>query len=136
MAVLKADPEFRRNAMIAVAGLFVFGLWFNESFLPQFFAYANAQDPQEALALIRGLCIGLSVPLFLCALWLFRHAQRVWKSNSCPPPGAKVLRDTEIIEGPKARKEAIKLVLAGAISTYAGFVFAVQIPGIFTKLAP
>jgi hypothetical protein len=56
-----------------------------------------------------------SLPILGLAVYQIILARRILKSGRFPPPGMKVIRDTKIQTGAKAKKVAISLIVLSSI---------------------
>lgn len=100
-----ADPKARRNALAALvatagvgAALIAGRSWYSEPV-----ATWLLEDPALTQSRGRLLLLGagalLVLPLGFFAVYLWRLGSRVVASREFPPPGALMLRDTEIVSG-------------------------------------
>ena len=107
--ILEADPAYRRKMVLALIVLAVLGgaaLILTKSVLDGIEALA-AVDPDAAIQKIKGLIVGIiavnAVLSSVFGLWFVLLAVRVFRSGQFPPPGMKVVRDTPIRTGKKAK---------------------------------
>jgi hypothetical protein len=134
MAILKADLEYKRRWLLlyAAMAITVFGiaLWG----LPALMEHLQAKAPADALRFIQIVLIILFAPLLLMAYSLYRIARRIQASGQCPPPGVKVIRDTEILEGNAARRKGRLLFVSSILLFTAAFLGMVYLPYLVGKL--
>jgi hypothetical protein len=111
MAVLKADPRARRKLIYIILTFCVLFFIICQWVLPEFQTYLKHKQPQESLKI--GL-VAISI-IFLSALFIpayfYRYGRRILKSSQFPPPGMKVMYDTEIVVGNTARHKAYIIIL-------------------------
>ena len=106
--ILKADPAARRRAILLAAVLVVAGAvlaGFLQSFNDRLGVLAES-DPQRALErgsdLLLALTAAFMVMTLALAIWLYRLGRNIERSGRFPPAGARVVRDTPVMSGPKA----------------------------------
>lgn len=112
--ILEADPAYRRKMVLALIVLAVLGgaaLIITKSVLDGIEALA-AVDPDAAIQKIKRLIVGIiavnAVLSSVFGLYFVLLAVRVFRSGQFPPPGMKVIRDTLLRTGKKAK-------IAGAV---------------------
>jgi hypothetical protein len=128
MAILKADPQYRRKvllfgftlALLAFGGA-LWGLPFLEEHVRRL-AFADAINFLQALVAV------LFVPLLPAAYYTYRFARRIQTSGQFPTPGAKVIRDTEILVGGPARRKASYLIAFSVVLVLAAMVGTIYLP--------
>ncbi len=119
--ISKADPAAQRRvaALVAVVGLgggvLVFSI---QRWLPDLLRWATG-GPGRMGWVGAGLVAVVCGPLLLLALHFLRMASRVARAGRFPPPGARVIRDTPVLEGPAAKRRVLLLrgmaVMVGAM---------------------
>jgi hypothetical protein len=116
--ILEADPAYRRKMVLALIVLAVLcgaALILTKSVLDGIEALA-AVDPNAAIQKIKGLIVGIiainAVLSSVFGLYFVLLAIRVFRSDQFPPPGMKVVRDTVLRTGKKARTAGV--ILSGA----------------------
>ena len=116
MAILKADPAFRRRFFLRY-GVAVGAGVLLISCLPSLMkSYTEGKDPAVLVSELRVVLFLIFLPFVLLAYRLYRLGRRVSSSDQFPPPGTPVLFDTEIRQGPPARGRArVATVLAIAL---------------------
>ena len=72
--------------------------------------FLKQKRPAEALHILLFALGALFLSLLPWALYMFQYGRRILKTGQFPPAGAKVMRDTEIIEGEPARRKARILI--------------------------
>lgn len=114
MAVLKADPEYRRKSLVICVLFLVFGavlaIVLSEWGIPAFEEYLKGKKPEEAFRILQWLLVACFFSMIPWAFYIFRYARRILNSGQFPPPGTKVIRDTQIIEGQTARRYAYIMI--------------------------
>lgn len=140
--IQKADPRARMTAVAVIlvlggagAGLIVA----THSYLAGLAALAESQ-PEVAIA--RGTfvfkLVGLSggLVLLVVAAYVANFAARVRRAERFPPPGVRVVRDTRIIEGPRARRRGDGGLLLAVALGACGMILPVLLWRLTSVLTP
>jgi hypothetical protein len=119
--IVPADKEYRKRFIIflvLIVMVFVVTILSMKSYLDQM-AQLRRENPDLAVEKVLVLLkwwMGLgSLPILGLAVYQILLARRVLKSGQFPPPGMKVVRDTKIRTGGKARKVACSLIVLSSI---------------------
>jgi hypothetical protein len=119
--ILPADKGFRKRFIIFLALIvvvFIVAILSIKGYLDQM-APLTRENPD--LAAKKVICLlkwwlGLGcLPILGLGLYQILLARKVLKSGQFPPPGMKVVRDTKIRTGNKAKKAAIALIILSSI---------------------
>ena len=105
MAVLKADPEYRRKVIFVFAVAMVSGYTIIQWGLPAFDSFLKQRDPAEAVRVLIVFVGLLFLSILPWSIYMFRYARCILSTGQYPPAGAKVIRDTDILEGKPARRK-------------------------------
>jgi hypothetical protein len=128
MTLLKADPQSRRKLVNIYVVIFIVGFIIIQWGLPEFKAFANQKKPREAVHVLLvtvSICFLSVLPM---AIYVYRYGQRILKAGQCPPPGEKVIRDTNIIEGDAARRRGQMLIMLSLLLALASLFGGLFIP--------
>jgi hypothetical protein len=136
--IVPADNEFRKRFVVFLMFIiivFVFAILSMKSYLDQM-GELRRENPGLAgkkVVLLLKWWMGLgSLPILGLAVYQIILARRILKSGRFPPPGMKMIRDTKIQTGAKAKKVAISLIaLSSVISVIV--LFLVCLPFTFEK---
>ncbi len=140
--VQPADPAARRLALIIVLVIGALGLvpliWVQNTL--DTISELRHTDPMAAtrmmLATSRLLGAATAVLCFAMAIWLGWLALRINRAERFPLPNARVVRDTPVLTGAAARRQArIALVLATALLV-SGVVVPLLLMRLTSLLAP
>jgi heme/copper-type cytochrome/quinol oxidase subunit 3 len=119
--LIRADNSLRKKTIVLLV-IFVLGLMLLSPYLNNRLAawrQAAADNPETALARYSALfqwLLGITALLVSAAsLYLMVVAVRVLKTEQYPPPGLKVLRDTRLQTGRRARITAYVLLVNSII---------------------
>ena len=136
--IIPADKEFRKRFIIflvLIVIVFVISILSMKSYLDQM-AQLTRGNPDLAVKKVMVLLkwwLGLgSLPILGLAVYQILLARRVLKSGQFPPPGMKVVRDTRMRTGGKAKKAAITLIVLSSV-VMAITLFLVYWPYAFEK---
>src|SRR5262245_38636928 len=141
MELYRADRQLRRMAVLAIVGIALLGavaLWALQSWLGSI-AEAARGSTRARLAVL-ACVIGASLaPLSPLAIYLWRHGARTRAASQFPPPGARVLRDTQIVRGARAQRRGLWLqamAVAIALACVGLAAAAWRFLAVFTAHAP
>jgi len=136
--IVPADKEFRKRFIVflmLIVIVFVVTIVSMKSYLDQM-EQLRREDPGLAgkkVVLLLKWWMGLgSLPVLGLAVYQIILARRILKSGRFPPPGMKVIRDTKIQTGAKAKKVAISLIALSSIIIVI-ILFLVYLPYAFEK---
>jgi len=136
--IVRADKEFRKRFivfLILIAIIFSVTILSVKSYLDQL-EELRRENPGLAgkkVMLLLKWWMGLgSLPILGLAVYQIILGRRILKSGRFPPPGMKVIRDTKIQTGAKAKKVAISLIALSSIVIVI-ILFLVYLPFVFEK---
>ncbi len=105
MEIHRADPVARRNAIIVVVVVGVFGAAILHALGESsegVRAWAERAPERAAKVLFALMVFGVSAPMFGLALWMKHFATKISRAGRYPPPDAKLTRDTRVRTGASA----------------------------------
>ena len=117
--IQRADPEARRRALIAlvfaiaVGGLLIAAFEHFRGPLGDWLRSDPTQTAQRARWIVFASAVLLVVPAIGVAVYLWRLGAKVLRSRRFPPPGARVVRDTPVVEGDAAATRGQALQILG-----------------------
>lgn len=126
MEVVRADPAYRRRAILAAVGAVVL-LLAAAAAAPRLIGSLGAlstRSREEAVALFAALVVPLVVLAAVVGVDTIRRALRILHERRFPPAGMRVLRDTPVIRGTMARVLGVLLCALGATLLAATVVLA------------
>lgn len=134
--IQRADPAARRLALIgvvAMAGLGLIPIIWLQGVLDTI-SELRRTDPVEAtrrmLGVTRLLAAATAVTCFVIAIWLAQLSFRIRTAGRFPLPGARVVRDTPVLRGAAAGRQArIALMVALAL-----LISGVLVPALLLRL--
>ena len=129
--IIRADPRARKTAMavsVAILLLAAALLWCLRAYQKAVLDAARWNQPAAVAKALRladtAACLG-GLGLLAAGVWFARLAVRIGRSGRFPPPGMKVIRDTPLRTGVKARAmsraafaSAGVLILAGTLGMW------------------
>ena len=136
--IVRADREFRKRFivfLVLIVIVFSVTILSVKSYLDQM-GELRRENPGLAgkkIVLLLKWWMGLgSLPILGLAVYQIILGRRILKSGRFPPPGMKVIRDTKIETGAKAKKVAISLIALSSIVIVI-ILFLVYLPFVFEK---
>lgn len=123
--VVRADKKYRSKILVIFALLVLLGIGFIGWLLPLGIEYLRRLDAETAILVIETILVLIFLGLVPFAFYLLMIGRRVIKHERFPPSGMKVIRDTILIKGDKARLRgqvlvflSIFLILIGLIGAF------------------
>ena len=119
--IVAADKEFRKRFIIflvLIVIVFVVTILYMKSYLDQMehLLRVNRNLAMKKVMFLLKLWLGLgSLPILGLAVYQILLARRILKSGRFPPPRMKVIRDTKIQTGAKAKRVAISLIVLSSV---------------------
>ncbi|HSO08051.1 MAG TPA: hypothetical protein VLW45_12485 [Pelomicrobium sp.] len=132
--VLRADPQARRGALIALAAVLVIGVVTIACGLPAATDWLKRQPPAEALRILQWLALAAFVPMIPFGYFTWRQGQRILAGGQFPPPGTRVIVDTPIVTGREARARGVALKTTAVLLAVLGAAGAVVVPLLLERL--
>lgn len=134
LAIQRADPKTRRRAVAALfLGLAAAALVYVAA--SRWMSSVLALEPAEARRALAGalrwMTAGLSVLVVAFGAYLFAFGRKIVKFERFPPPGAAVIKDTEVLEGSRARKRGMLIQVVSALL----IVTALALPWVAFQMA-
>lgn len=119
--IVRADKEFRKRFnifIVLIVIVFAVTILSIKGYLDQM-AQLTRENPNlaaEKVIFLLKWWMGLgSLPILGLGVYQILLARRILKSGQFPPPGMKVVRDTKIKTGGKAKKVAVSLIVLSSI---------------------
>lgn len=134
MPIQKADPAHRRKFFVLFVAMTVIGLAAIQWGVPLLQENIANQEPESAIRLVQLLLSLMFVPMVPMAYYTYRLAMRVNNSQQFPPPGMKVIRDTQILQGKAARRRGNQLLAASILLGVAAFIGLVYLPYLIAQI--
>jgi hypothetical protein len=136
--IVRADKEFRKRFtafLILIIIVFSVTILSVKGYLDQM-GELRRDNPGLAgkkVILLLKWWMGLgSLPILGLAVYQIILARRILKSGRFPPPGMKMIRDTKIETGAKAKKVAVSLIALSSVVIVI-ILFLVYLPYAFEK---
>ena len=132
--MLPADPTLQRELVLVVILLALIGAVYFGYLLAEIERVRGAEtpDPSSLLEQLQWMSIGLVGVVSAFLIYLIMVAIKVFSSGQFPPPGARVVNDTPIRRGVRARIIALSGVVLGLFALAAalyGYVTIVDFVG-------
>jgi hypothetical protein len=125
--VQRADPTTRRTVFVVLgAGVAIAAaiLLVASRFRAPFEAWLVEDLRSRTLIVFAALTIVSAGPVLGMAGYLWRLGQRIANSGRYPPPGLRVLHDTEIVDGPQAIRLSRAMKVFGSVLGTAALLLA------------
>ncbi len=136
---IRADKKLRRTIILlmiigACAGFLL--IQYTSDYFEEIRQISH-EDPNEGLKrtvdFLR-IILGLNALIFsLACLYFLGIAAKILKSGQYPPPGMKVIRDTKIRRGMKARMTAVMLIIFPLTVMIISILAYSYLPGVFER---
>ena len=140
--IQKADPRARMTAVVLILVIGVAGaalISATNTYLAGLAALAEMQ-PEAAIArgafVFKLVALAGGLGLMLLAAYVAHLAARVRRSERFPPPGVRVVRDTRILEGYRAKRRGDIGLLLAVVVAACGIVLPVLIWRLINGLTP
>ncbi len=134
MPVVRADPGYRQRVVAAFAAAIVLGaiglLWGR----PALTAWLERQPPRDAVRAMQIIFACAFAPAFPMAFSMARLARRIRAKGQFPPPGMKVMVDTEVVTGPAAGRQARAFLALAVVLCLAGLIGMIALPIIISRV--
>lgn len=134
MAVLRADPEYRKKVFFVCVLAFILGFAAINWGLPEFDEYLKQKKPGDAFRIVLLILRVVFLSILPWTIYFIYYGLRILKTGRYPLPGAKVIRDTEIIEGKPARRKACVIIAGSFLVTALALFGALYFPNKLDKV--
>jgi hypothetical protein len=134
--IIPADKQYRRRLIVIYIPILVIGLVLVGWGIPWLHEYMRNLAPREALNVTKTTLAIVFLSIIPIALYLFTLGRKVIGSGRFPPPGVKVVRDTTLLEGGKARFRGRVLVVLSICLIFLSILGAIYTLHTLNKLAP
>lgn len=128
------DPVMRANktvrAVVIAVGIVaaLMGAAAIRWLLPYGEQYVSKQEPHAALRTMQILVAVLFLSVLPLGAYVFWFGYRAVQSHQIPPPGTWVIRDTKVVEGPRARQRGQIVMALGVLLFALGLSGAIYFP--------
>lgn len=126
--IQRADKKYRRRFLTVYAVLVLIEAGLMIWVKPWAKGAIARLTPGEALLAMELILMGSFLGLAALGAYGLRLGLRIMKHRRLPPPGAKVLVDTRVIQGPEARARGRAIAILAALLTLGGLLGAYYIP--------
>ncbi len=132
--IIPADKSYRRRIISIYVVLVLIGLVLIGWVLPLTKAYIEQLEPETALRTLKATLVVVFLTIVPIALYILSFGRKVMQHERFPPPGVKVIRDTKIIEGQKARVRGRLLVVLSLALILLAVIGALYTPYMLDKV--
>jgi hypothetical protein len=123
--VIKADKNLKYKYLILILIVGLIGVILIKWALPLGMDYLKTMAPERALELIKIVLIIIFLSLIIPGIYFLKLGRKIILSETFPPPGTTVIKDTPVIEGKKARQKGMLLLFFAALFFIFGVLGAV-----------
>ncbi len=96
--------------------------------LPYSEQYVSKQEPQAALRTLQSLSAIVFLSVLPLGVYLFWYGYRAVRWRQIPPPGTWVIRNTKVVEGPRAQQRGRIVMTLGVLLFVLGLSCALYFP--------
>lgn len=132
--IMPADKGYRRRVLAIYVVIVLLGLVLIGWVLPLTKEYIDQLEPETATSAMKTTLILVFLTIVPIALYILAFGRKVMQHERFPPPGVKVIRDTKIIEGKKARARGRVLVVLSLVLIFLGVIGALYTPYMLNKV--
>jgi len=137
--ILRADGEYRRKFIVRISLLYIAAAAVGGALIfwghPWMKGYLKTLEPSAALTLITRSLMGIFLSILPVCGFIFWQGRKIIVSERFPVPGAKVMRDTEVIRGARAVARGRLLVGMSLVLACLALVAAFYFPYWINELA-
>jgi hypothetical protein len=116
--MLPADPAYRRRVfLVATVGVLIAAallLWVTQWGLPMLVAYLRRSGEDGMRRVKVAAVLSQLIPLVAC-FYMFRLGLRIQKSAQLPAPGTRVIYDTPVVQGRRARQYGTAIIVLSIV---------------------
>lgn len=133
--VIRADKAYRNKVLVLLVLLVSLGTLIIGWGLPWMQEDLRSRNPEEALQFMKVALVLLFLGILPMALTLLSFGRKIISTERFPPPGVRVIRDTELLEGERAKQRGRALVIVSVILVLVGLCGAFYVPHLLEKLS-
>ena len=132
--IIRADKKYRNKALGLFFLLGLLGILLIIWGLPSGMEYLKRLDPKTAFLIIDLVLVFIMLSMVPIGLFLLNLSRKIMKHECFPPPGMKVIKDTPIEKGKKAKVKGQILLFISLLFMIAGLCGALYIHYLFQAL--
>ena len=125
--IVSADKTYRNKVLALCFLLGLLGVLLIKWGVPLGLEYLNHLDPKTAFLIIDVTLALIMLSMVPVGLYLFKLGRTIIKHECFPPPGMKVIKDTPIDKGKKAKVKGQILVYISILFMVVGLLGALYI---------
>ncbi len=134
-SLIPADKVYRKKVIFVYVILGSIGVAVIGWGLPWMQKFLQTLGREEALQFMKVVLVMVFLSVIPVALYLFSFGRKVSAAERFPPPGTKVIRDTVVLEGEKAKQRGRLIVVFSLVLALFGLFGALYALHIIDKLA-
>ena len=132
--IVHADKKYRNIALGLCFLLGLLGIVLIIWGLPPGMEYLKGLEPKTAFLIIELVLLLIMLSMVPIGLFIFNLSRKIIKHECFPPPGMKVIKDTPIEKGKKAKVKGQILLFISLLFMIAGLCGALYIHYLFQAL--
>ena len=132
--IVRADKKYRNKVLTLCFLIGLLGVLIIVWGLPYGMEYLKHLDPKTAFLIIDLVLVLIMLSLVPIGLFLLKVGRKIIKHECFPPPGMRVIKDTLIEKGKKAKVKGQILVFTAIIFMTFGLFGALYIHYLFQSL--
>jgi len=132
--IVHADKKYRNKALGLIFLLGLLGLLLIIWGLPSGMEYLKGLEPQTAFLIIELVLVFIMLSMVPIGLFLLNLSRKIMKHECFPPPGMKIIKDTPLVKGKKAKAKGQILLFISLLFMIAGLCGALYIHYLFHAL--
>lgn len=133
--LVRADPAYRKKVIFVYVIFAAVGAAIIGWGIPWLGKHLQSLDPKEALQFMKLILIAVFLGVLPLAFYLLRFGRKVIQAEQFPPPGVKVIRDTAVLVGGKAKLRGRAIVALSLILVLLSLLGAFYMPYLLDKVA-
>ena len=133
--IIRPDKNYRKRVFSLYVVLVLIGVVFMGWVLPWSKAYTEQLDPENALRTMKFTLVVVFLSIIPIAIYILTLGRKMVKHERFPPPGMKVLRETLVIKGARARLRGRVLVVLSLVLIFLALLGALYIPYMIDKVS-
>ena len=132
--IIRADKKYRNKALGLLFLLGLLSILIIIWGLPSGMEYLRHLDHQTAFLIIDLVLVFIVLSMVPLGIFLLRLSRKILKHECFPPPGMKVIKDTPIVRGKKAKIKGQIVLFISILFMIAGLCGALYIHYLFQAL--
>jgi hypothetical protein len=134
-SLIPADKVYRKKVILVYVIVVSIGAAVIGWGLPWMQEVLRSRSTEDALEFMKIALVIVFLGVLPIAFWILSFGRKVIAAERLPPPGTRVIRDTVVLEGEKAKQRGRALVVLSLILMLLGLLGALYMPYLVHKVA-